>query len=177
MNENTIKVNRAPVLTLWGVVVARRLGHDEDAALTLGRALAGLNAQSKGRNLGIFGPPKATDESGAPRKAGLGEEFWVQLCGRPIPAKETDQGTRAVTGDQPLDPDTVRRYLGKAFGDSFGDVRAALEELAAAYDPDKLEPAAYRLYERFRPKIERGKAGWGQKGELSLDTIRSLAPS
>jgi hypothetical protein len=40
----TIEVNRAPVLTLWASVVAERLGFDHDEALTLGRAVAGLNA-------------------------------------------------------------------------------------------------------------------------------------
>ena len=35
----TIRVNRAPVLTLWATVVAERLGFDHDAALTLGRAV------------------------------------------------------------------------------------------------------------------------------------------
>jgi len=49
-----MEINRAPVLTLWAVVVAERLGYKQDTALTLGKALAGLNAQSKGRALGIF---------------------------------------------------------------------------------------------------------------------------
>ncbi len=48
----TIKVNRAPVLTLWAAVVAERLGFDREAALTLGRAVAGTSAQMKGRALG-----------------------------------------------------------------------------------------------------------------------------
>ena len=43
MADNAIQINRAPVLTLWGAVVAERLGHDPDAALTLGKAMAGLN--------------------------------------------------------------------------------------------------------------------------------------
>jgi hypothetical protein len=34
----TIRINRAPVLTLWAVVVAERLGFDRDEALSLGRA-------------------------------------------------------------------------------------------------------------------------------------------
>ena len=38
----SIKINRAPALTLWAAVVAERLGFDE--ALTLGRAVAGLNS-------------------------------------------------------------------------------------------------------------------------------------
>jgi hypothetical protein len=52
----TIAINRAPVLTLCATVVAQRLGFDEDEALTLGRAVAGLNAYSKGRRLGLFKP-------------------------------------------------------------------------------------------------------------------------
>ena len=52
-----ILVNRAPVLTLWTVVVvAQRLGYDRATALTLGKAVAGLNAQAKGRRLGIYSP-------------------------------------------------------------------------------------------------------------------------
>jgi hypothetical protein len=35
-------------------VVAQRFGFAEDEALTLGRAVAGLNAYSKGRRLGLF---------------------------------------------------------------------------------------------------------------------------
>jgi len=36
------------VLTLWAAVVAEVLGFEHDEALTLGRAMAGLNAYSKG---------------------------------------------------------------------------------------------------------------------------------
>lgn len=56
MASKTISINRAPVLTLWAAVVAQRLGFNEAEALTLGRAVAGLNAQSKGRRLGLFNP-------------------------------------------------------------------------------------------------------------------------
>ena len=55
MTSKTVSINRAPVLTLWAAVVAQRLGFDEDEALSLGKAVAGLNAQAKGRGLGIFG--------------------------------------------------------------------------------------------------------------------------
>ena len=55
-HSRTIRVNRAPVLTLWATVVAERLGFNRDAALTLGRAVAGSSAQMKGRALGIYEP-------------------------------------------------------------------------------------------------------------------------
>ena len=66
--KGTITVNRAPVLTLWAAVVAERLGFDSDAALTLGKAVAGLNAQSKGRAIGIFKPP-VLEPGKKPKKA------------------------------------------------------------------------------------------------------------
>ena len=45
---DTVTINRASVLTLWAAVVAERLGFERDEALTLGKAVAGLTAQSKG---------------------------------------------------------------------------------------------------------------------------------
>src|SRR2546421_345066 len=73
MATRTLSINRAPVLTLWAAVVAQRLGFDEDEALTLGRAGAGLNAQPKGRRLGVFKPHE--EEPKAAREKGPGEVF------------------------------------------------------------------------------------------------------
>jgi hypothetical protein len=49
-------VNGPPLLTLWAAVVAEVLGFEHDEALTLGRAVAGLNAYSKGFSLGLSRP-------------------------------------------------------------------------------------------------------------------------
>lgn len=58
--RSSVMINRAPVLTLWAAEVAEMLGFEYDEALTLGRAVAGLNAYSKGVALGLFQPtPKA----------------------------------------------------------------------------------------------------------------------
>jgi len=48
--------NRSPILAFWGAVVAEVLGFEHDEALALGRAVAGLNAYSKGVSLGHFQP-------------------------------------------------------------------------------------------------------------------------
>ena len=176
MDSNIVMINRAPVLTLWAAVVAEREGHDPVTALTLGKAVAGLNAQKKGRALGIYGPPKAERAAGGkPKKVGLGEDFWIQVCGRGVPAKNTPDGVRAVVKDKPIDPASTQKYLDSKFGDKLADARAAMEALAAAYEPEDLEDDAFALYEEFRPEIERGKRGWGQKGKLDLDLIRKLS--
>jgi hypothetical protein len=174
MAGQAIEINRAPVLTLWGAVVAEHLGFDHAAALTLGKALAGLNAQAKGRRLGIFKPPKLA--AGEKRKkAGLGEELWIDLCGRALPAKNTKDGIRAVVKDKPITPEEVQRYLDGKFADRLPTVRAAMERLANAYELDDLAESAFSLYERFRRGIAAGNAGWGQKGTLDLGLIASLA--
>jgi hypothetical protein len=91
----SIQINRAPVLTLWGAVVAHRLGFNWQTSLTLGKALAGLNAQAKGRRLGIFKPPKL-EPGQKSKKHGLGEEMWIEICRRALPAINTNDGVRAV---------------------------------------------------------------------------------
>ncbi len=174
MAVTSIQMNRAPVLTLWAAVVAERLGYDWDESLTLGKAVAGLNAQSKGRMLGIYGEPKAPEHGGPPRRTGLGEEFWIELCDRGVPAKSTDDGVRAVVKDKPIDPAKVDKYLRGKFSDDYEVAVGAMRELAAAFEPDALASCAYTLYTEFRPSIPSGRRGWGAKGELDLTFIRSL---
>lgn len=173
--DDVVLVNRAPVLTLWGGVVAERLGFDRDEALTLGRAIAGLNAQSKGRSLGIFKP----GEKGAARKKRRttkeGEALRIELLRRAVPAVRTREGVRAVAKDRPIDPASVERYLESKFGDALARVRRAMTDLASSLDDEALAARAYDLYERFRPRIPAGTRGWGAKGELRLDTIRRAA--
>jgi len=168
-----ILINRAPVLTLWAVVVAERLGFNHDEALSLAKAVAGLTAQSKGRRLGIFTPtPKELKQV---RERERGEEFWVELLGRHLPAVTTEEGVRAVTKSKPIEPAGVKRYLESKFGESFPEVEKAMVELAGAFDPDELAQQGFSLYEQFRPKIPEGATGWGAKGDLDLGRIRMLA--
>jgi hypothetical protein len=143
MATSSISINRAPGLTLWAAVVAQRLGFGEDEALTLGKALAGLNAQTKGRRLGIFKPHEEKAEKA--REMERGERFWMEVLGRPVPATNTDDGIRAVRGRNPIDPDSVRRYLENKFGDDLKAVRSAMQQLAPAYRPQELAHVAYPL--------------------------------
>jgi hypothetical protein len=170
---NKILINRAPVLTLWAFVVAERLGFKHDEALSLGKAVAGLTAQSKGQRLGIFTPtPKEIKKV---REQERGEEFRVELLGRALPAMNTDQGVRAVIESKPIDPEGVERYLASKFGDALREARKAMTESASTLKPDELAHRGFGLYEQFRPKIPEGVQGWGAKGELDLGLISKLA--
>src|SRR3954467_7670165 len=107
--RTAVTITRAPVLTLGAAVVAERLGFDRDEALTLGRAVAGLNAQSKGRRLGIFKPHE--EKPGKARTKEPGEKFLVEVCGRAVPVVATGDGIRAASGKKPIEPEGVRHYL------------------------------------------------------------------
>jgi hypothetical protein len=169
--QEKIIINRAPVLTLWAAVVAERLGYDHDEALTLAKAVAGLNAQSKGRRLGIFHDQAEEEKPERQRSHKRDETFPVEVLGRPVPAVNTGEGIRAVDKDKPISPRSVQRYLETRFGEALPDARKAMEKLAGSLSQEALRRRAYPLYEQFRPKIPDGARGWGAKGELDLDKL------
>lgn len=172
-----LKINRAPVLTLWAVVVAERLGYPADTALTLGKVLAGLNAQSKGQRLGIFEPgdERTARESDREKRADQPERKLVRLLGRQVPLQETEQGLRAEEKGKAVDPSGVDRYLAQKFKEHLPEVRQAMQTLAESMPPEELERRGYALYEEFRPEIPEGKRGWGAAGELDLDHLLRMA--
>ena len=77
MSAKTVTINRAPVLTLWATVVAERIGFDRDEALSLGKTVAGLNAQAKGRRLGIYTPKQEDIREAKRQKRGASGNPWA----------------------------------------------------------------------------------------------------
>ena len=173
---DTLTINRAPVLTLWATVVAERLGFHREEALTLGKAVAGLTAQSKGQRLGIFTPSPEGVRRQRAEKAKAAGMFRVALLGRAVPVLRTDEGLRAAGKDEkPVAPESVQKYLESKFGDALPAVRQAMEGLAKSRTPEVLADEAFRLYEAFRPGVPAGESGWGAKGRLSLRKIEGMA--
>src|SRR4051794_32781816 len=97
--SDTIRINRAPVLTLWAAVVAERLGFDRATALTLGQAVAGLSAHAKGVSLGIIEPRPELVREKSDRLA-EGEQLRVDLLCRAVPVVRTPDELRAVNKDK-----------------------------------------------------------------------------
>ena len=116
-----LEINRAPVLTLWAAVVAERLGHPADTALTLGRAVAGSAARVKARNIGREERKADRDAEGS----GLRPDHVTApavLLGKTIRLLPTTDGElRAADGEQPADPAAVQRYgRGEDWGGGVG---------------------------------------------------------
>ncbi len=171
--SRAIYINRAPVLTLWAAVVAERLGFRRHEALTLGRAVAGLNAYSKGVSLGLFHPtPRSVKDR---RKKLMGRRrLKIDVLRRAVPVARTPDGLRALSGGRPISPTSVQRYLQGKFGERLAAVRAAMRRLASSMPPKTLVANGYALYVKFRPGAPTGVKGWGARGKLDLALIRRL---
>ena len=111
MANKKIQINRAPVLTLWTAVVAERLGYDKKESLTFGKAVAGLNAQSKGRRLGIYEEKKDESEKKESTKKPSAKVEFIELLGRGIPTIKTAEGLRASIKGESIKPEGVQKYL------------------------------------------------------------------
>jgi hypothetical protein len=170
----SFSINRAPVLTLWAAVVAERLGYDRDAAVTFGRTVAGLNAASKARTLGLA-KEKAAAEARTERTRAKGRTVEIELLGRSFDAVETEDGLRALAAGKPASASAVHHYLESKFGDHLAAARTAMTALAKSRTPKQLAEEAYALYEVFRPSIPRGVKGWGAKGVFDPAKVRALA--
>jgi hypothetical protein len=173
----TLRINRAPVLTLWAAVAAERLGMPREAALTVGQALAGLTAHSKGVRLGIYAPPgERLREAPPPLPRGVANVRDIHLLGRLVHVADTADGPRAIAKGEVVKPEAVDRYLRNKFGDALDAVRAEMEHLASSIPPDQLNREGFHLYEQFRPEVPSDERGWGAKGILDVAKVRALAP-
>jgi hypothetical protein len=155
-----VMMDRTAMLALWAEVVAEVLGFEHDEAPTVGRAVAGLNAYSKGVSPGLFQPtPREIKEQR--RKMRKEEAVTIDLLDRAVLANYTDEGLGALSGESPTSPKSVQKYLEGKFGDALEDVSRAMLELAKSLPPPQIAEKAYALYEALRPEIPPGKKGWG----------------
>jgi hypothetical protein len=92
-----------------------------------------------------------------------------------IPVVRTPEGLRAVEKDKAGLPASVERYLQGKFGDALGEVRVAMEALAASLPLADLAQRAFGLYVRFRPEVPSDERGWGAKATLDVEPIRNAA--
>ncbi|MDN3565593.1 hypothetical protein QWZ14_14590 [Paeniroseomonas aquatica] len=166
-----IRVNRAPVLTLWAAVVARRLGHPAATAWSLAGVVAGTAARAKARRLGLAGEA----EGGRDRPAAAAGDTLRLLGRRIVLTRDADGVVLAESDGRPAPAAPVAAYVARAFGPRLAEVRAAMEALAGGMAPAELERVGFRLYEHFRPEVPADVRGWGAKGVLDPARIAAAA--
>ena len=135
--------------------------------MSLAKGVTGLTAQAKGRSLGIFNPVEKNPADARKKKAS--EDFSIQLLGKHMPVRNTEEGIRSLNKGKEVGPESVEKYLKSKFGDDLDAATEAMEALAKSMPRKELAERAFGLYEKFRPNIPAGTKGWGAKGVLDLD--------
>lgn len=75
-----------------------------------------------------------------------------------------------------VEPEKAFGYLKRGFSQQLGSVIGAMQLLADAFPPDELNAKGYDFYCSFRPEVENGRAGWGERSGMDLKTILNLRP-
>lgn len=73
---------------------------------------------------------------------------------------------RALVKGEPVDPSTPFTYITRSFRQTLPFVIGSMRLLAETYEPAELNAQAYGLYIDFRPDVENGKRGWGERAEI-----------
>lgn len=67
--------------------------------------------------------------------------------------------------------------LRKKFGGrEYDTVRGVFEDALNSWagHEEELNRQAFGFYEKFRPEVKRGQKGWGRKGDLDLEKVKSV---
>lgn len=179
--EEPIMINRAPVLTLWAATVANFLYPDEDwtTCLGIGSSVSSLCAISKGRAIGKVQPKdestKSEEQKKKAKRQTKDETRELEVMGFPMHIKD---GVVVVDGKKkPANEHLLQTKYGGE--EEYTNVRRAMEQALQTWNNDKeeLDKKAFHMYEKFRPNIASGSAGWGRKGPLNLHQVKSTIES
>ena len=102
------------------------------------------------------------------------ETVTIDLLHRAVPAKYTDEGLRAFSGENPIRPERVQKYLEGKFGDAlkmFRKLCLSSRSLCRLLNSQKKPTACTRNSGRI---FFLGKEGGGS-GKLDLYLIRKTA--
>ncbi|KEF52914.1 uncharacterized protein A1O9_10820 [Exophiala aquamarina CBS 119918] len=173
ITPGSIVINRAPVLQLWGASVARFLHPDVawTTCLGIGSQIATLCAISKGRRIGAIEPADADKKAEKKRKTAEGAEGAdedLEVMGFAMHVKDGE----VVVQGKPKKANEAQ-LKGKFGDEGYEAAKLAMAEALKSWkgEEDELDKKAFAMYEHFRPSVQSGQAGWGRKGELSLEKI------
>lgn len=178
--EDSILINRAPVLELWSACVTSFLYPKIawETSLSAGSAISTLCAISKGRAIGTIEKPDpaAAEKKREERKKRSEDDQLdeLEVMGFHLKLKEG----QALVGDKPKKANEnalVKKFGEEAYEKTKNAFQDALKPWAG--QEEDLNAQAFHRYEDFRPTVPKGQKGWGRKGMLNLQAVRDAVSS
>lgn len=180
-SNDSILINRAPVLELWAATVTSFLYPKVswETSLSAGSAISTLCAISKGPAIGTKekqDPSAAEKKCEERRKRSENDGFdELEVMGFHLKLKDG----QALVGDKPKKAN--ESALMKKFGEeAYERAKTAFQEALESWNgqEEELNAQAFHHYEDFRPTVPKGQKGWGRKGMLNLQAVKdAVSPS
>ncbi|KAK5739427.1 hypothetical protein LTR17_005332 [Elasticomyces elasticus] len=159
-DADAITINRAPVLELWTSCVAHFVYPEFHGQGT-------LDWRDEKPDPG----EAAERREKRKEKAQHDELDEVDLMSFHLKLKDG----QAMVGDKPKKGNETA--LRKKYGDEqYDKAKQAMQEGVNEWKgkEDELNHEAFKMYEQFRPNIPPGQKGWGRKGQLNLQTVKTV---
>eukprot|EP00188_Purpureofilum_apyrenoidigerum_P003003 Plantae.Rhodophyta-Purpureofilum_apyrenoidigerum.ctg3050.p1 GENE.Plantae.Rhodophyta-Purpureofilum_apyrenoidigerum.ctg3050~~Plantae.Rhodophyta-Purpureofilum_apyrenoidigerum.ctg3050.p1 ORF type:complete len:324 (-),score=53.93 Plantae.Rhodophyta-Purpureofilum_apyrenoidigerum.ctg3050:546-1517(-) len=170
-----IVVNRSPVLILWAAIVANVRGYDWSSSLSLAQAAADWYAQRKSEYWGISSSREDAGTTDDRPKTCEIELMRVKV--QALPISNENIGFRALdSAGRTIPAAKPAGYLTKNIGIKMDVLCDVLYRLAEAMPREELESgnSTFQAYERFRPDVMKGAAGWGARSRVKMEQILNL---
>lgn len=174
----SITINRAPVLELWGSCVTQFLypSLSWSTCLSAGGAISTITAIAKGRSIGKIEKPDPgeAEKKRQERKKKAEKEKLKELETMSFKLSLDKDGQAMVAGKPKKagEEALLKKYGGP---EQYDKVRKTFDEALQSWKgkEEELDQRAFGMYEDFRPGIPPGQSGWGRKGQLNLETVKS----
>ena len=171
--DDTIVINRAPVLHLWGACVTHFLYPtlEWSTCLSAGSAISTICAVAKGRAIGAIDEPEDTEERRKKKEQQKDDAAELDVL-EVMQFKLNQKDGKILFSGKPQSSNDDG--LRKKYGERYDDVQKTFDEALATWkgSEEELSKAAFGMYEDFRPNVSKGQKGWGRKGALDLGIVR-----
>lgn len=173
---SAVIINRAPVLQLWAACVTHLIypSLPWSTCLSAGSAISTICAVAKGRSIGTISERDESEQKQRKREEEKRKQKDLDVI-HVMQFKLKLQDGLALVGSEPKGKPGNEEPLRKKFGEQYDSVKTSFEAALESWkgDEEELNKKAFGFYEEFRPTVKSGQKGWGRKGELSLEKVRS----
>lgn len=178
-NSNaSVTINRAPVLELWASCVTQLLYPllSWNTCLSTGGAISTITAISKGRSIGKIEKPSPEEAQNKreerQQQAADGQLEELETMSFKLSLNQSGQAMAAGKPKKANEGALTKKYGGS---EEYERVKRTFNEALQAWkgSEDQLSERAFGMYEDFRPSVPPGQSGWGRKGQLNLETVKS----
>ncbi len=142
----------------------------------MGGAIATITAISKGRSIGKMDKPdpgKAQERRKERKAKAEAEQLGdIEVMSFHL---NLDKRGQAMVGSKPkkAGEEALQKKYGGA--EQYDSVKAVFKDALKAWsgNEDEFDKQAFGFYEQFRPSVPPGQEGWGRKGQLNLETVKT----